>query len=288
MRDLSICIPTYNRCNFLKWTLNKTKKDFLGTTIVVSDNASTDDTRAVMHVNDVRYTLQSENIGAFPNMRAALLAADTKYCVFLADDDYLVPEEVQKGVDYLEANPDVACYFAPCQLYNEVEGKADWDAFYPGEDKKFTDATSLWNFLVTKHVWPEHAIYRRKGLEDILKPRTDAYWCFVDLGNATRQGSIYFASKPYYRNITNHPVGSRSKLGDQQCLTDFGSYRAGLEILAFDLFSGHLTPKIQRTLADNIRQFIMLRYEVAQRLLRASGRVDEADELLKRYVLTKF
>ena len=48
---LSICIPTYNRAAFLKWTLERTEKDFPGTKIVVSDNASSDET---YHVADSR------------------------------------------------------------------------------------------------------------------------------------------------------------------------------------------------------------------------------------------
>ena len=95
---LSICIPTFNRADFLRWTLNKTTQDFPQAKVVVSDNGSTDATRTVVQEAGARYIRQSKNIGAFANMRAALLAGSTKYSVFLADDDYLVPEEVQKGI----------------------------------------------------------------------------------------------------------------------------------------------------------------------------------------------
>ena len=196
------------------------------------------------------------------------------------------PDEVQKGIDFLETHPEVAVYYAPCQLYNEVEHKANWDAFYPAEDQTFTRPDDLWNFVISKHVWPEHAIYRRAGLQDILQPRVLPYWCFLDLANATHKGAVHFAKTPYYRNITHHPMGGRVKVGDQQCLTDFDNYRAGLEILAFELFRAHLTPELKVNLNNMIRQFIWARYEVASRILLAQNRNVEAALLQMRMAIT--
>jgi glycosyltransferase involved in cell wall biosynthesis len=288
MKDLTICIPTFERDPFLKWTLDKTLADFPDTKIIVSDNGKSQ----LEFPSEVRYIRQSHNIGAFPNMRVALLAASTKYCVFLGDDDYLLPDEVQKGIDYLEANPEVLVYFAPCQLYDEVQQTTNWDAFYVAEDETFTQADKLWNFIMHKHVWPEHAIYRRKGLADIITPRTTAYWCFADLANAAMKGPIHFAKTPYYRNLTGHPVGLRMKLGDQQCLTDFDSYRWGLEVLAATIFRAALAanePKnLAQTLNDMIRKFIWSRYEVAVRIHAANGRLADAELLKRRMEITGY
>ena len=289
IKDLTICIPTFNRDPFLKWTLDRTSADFGNEQkIIVSDNGKS----TLELSNNVRYIRQPTNIGAFPNMRAALLAASTKYCVFLGDDDYLLPEEVQKGVDFLEANPDVIVYYAPCQLYDEVQQKANWNAFYAADDETFSTADKLWNFVMHKHVWPEHAIYRRSGLAEILTPRAGPYWCFTDLACAATRGKVHFAKTPFYRNLTGHPVGLRTKLGDQQCLTDFDSYRWGLEVLATALFrqaiaSGEM-PQLKQMLNDMIRQFIWGRYEVASRILTSQGRTAEASLLQIRMEMTNY
>jgi glycosyltransferase involved in cell wall biosynthesis len=284
MQNFSICIPTYNRDPFLRWTLDKTAADFPDTKVIVSDNG-----KSAVVFNGHRYIRQASNIGAFPNMRAALLASHTKYCAYLGDDDYLLPDEVQKGIDFLENNPTVLAYFAPCQLYDEVEQKPTWEAFYPAEDETFTRADLLWNFVMHKHVWPEHAIYRRDRLEEIMQPRTPAYWCFVDLANAALRGPVHFAKTPYYRNLTNHPVGMRQKMGDQQCLTDFDSYRAGLEVLAHDIFQNNLADlELKKNLNEMIRQFLWSRYEVANRILTANHRLAEADVLKKRMTMTGY
>ena len=290
MKDLTICIPTFERDAFLTWTLEKTATDFPLAKIIISDNG-----RSTIRHPRARYIRQSRNVGAFPNMRTALLAASTKYCMFLGDDDYLLPDEVQKGVDYLEANPDVLIYYAPCQLYDEIHQKANWDAFYVAEDQTFTTSDALWNFVIHKHVWPEHAIYRRARLDEILQPRTTAYWCFTDLANAARLGPVHFAKTPYYRNLTGHPVGGRAKLGDMQCLTDFDSYRWGLEVLAHDIFLPALNgekpedvAKLKLDISNMIRQFIWSRYEVAVRIHSANGRVGDAALLQKRMVMTNY
>jgi glycosyltransferase involved in cell wall biosynthesis len=290
MKNLSICIPTYGRDPWLAWTLERTAADFPDAKLIVSDNGRSEITLPP----GTRYIRQAGNvaqggIGPFPNMRAALLASHTKYCMYLGDDDYLLPGEVAKGVDFLDHHPDVLAYFAPCQLYDEVEQKPAWDAFYVAEDETFTRADTLWNFVMHKHVWPEHAIYRRDRLDEIMQPRVNAYWCFVDLANAALRGPVHFAKTPYYRNLTQHPIGPRVKLGDQQCLTDFDAYRAGLEVLAHDLFPQAGTDlDLKKNLNEMIRQFIWSRYEVASRILTAQGRLPEADVLKKRMAMTGY
>jgi glycosyltransferase involved in cell wall biosynthesis len=281
---LSICIPTFNRYQFLKWTVSKLKP--LGHEIIVSDNASDDDTRCIQ-LQGVKYIKQPYNMGAFPNMREALIRADGDYAVFCADDDYLIESELQKGIEFLDTHPGVVAYFSPCQLYDELAGGIDpyGNAFYVGTDETFFDPSKLWNFIIHNHVWPEHAIYRRSALEKIVQPRTNAYWCFVDLANAMAAGGVHFASRPYYRNITNHPVGSRVKLGDQQCLTDFDVYRAGLETLAFDLFRNRLDQPLRITINRMINHFINLRLGVAHRIFSMQGRAEEANTIVKRLMI---
>ena len=280
---LSVCIPTYNRKPFLEWTVAKTKEDFPDAKIVISDNASTDGSSSF---EGIRYIRQHKNVGAFANFRTALLAANTEFCIYLGDDDYLLPDEVWRGVRFLQANPDIVCYYAPCQLYDEVNQKPEWEAFYFAEDRTFKDADQLWNFVMKNHVWPEHTIWRRAWLEKILQPRVREYWCFIDLANAFAQGPVHFAKAPFYRNITQHPVGGRAKLGDMQCLTDFDEYRGGLEILAYELFKDLLkNVKFKRRVNQMIAHFIALRLNVAHRLHAANGRIDAANALSKRLMV---
>jgi glycosyltransferase involved in cell wall biosynthesis len=298
--NLSVCIPTYNRQPFLHWTLNRLLRDFdRETDIVVCDNASTDGTRTLVtdgplawpgpgEEGEIRYMRQSSNIGAFPNMRAALLLAERDYAVYCGDDDYLIPERVDEAIAYLDAHPEVIAYFAPCMTYNEIEGKPIGPAFRLEAGKTFNRARpmELFNFLVVQHIWPEHAIFRTEAMREALKPRTRAYWAFTDIPYLLAAGDLYFSPEPFYRNIFQHPVGFRQQLGNEQCLTDFEEYRAGLEIMAHDLFvmSGYGEFPVEESRRANlmIGYFLYRRYEAAYRIHKTLGREAEAARMLKR------
>jgi len=278
---LSICIPSYNRYLFLQWCIVRTRKDFPNAQIIVSDNDSHDLTSTLLKFAD-KDIQQNKNIGPFPNMREVLLVATTKYCMYLADDDYLLPDQVQKGIDFLNNHPDVVCYYAPCEFYDEVNKKSIVKVFYEANGQTFNIASLLWNFVIDKHVWPEHVIWRREGLEKILQPRTCAYWAFIDLANAFLAGPVHFAREPFYRSLVSHPIGERIKLGDSQCLTDFDEYRAGLELMAYELFRKVLSPALKQSINEMIQHFIARRIEMAYRILFSQGKLDEAEPYRRR------
>ena len=261
---LSICIPTFERWPFLAWTLGKLSHDFPNAEIIVSDNCSSPcDTLPCPDWGAARWIWQDTNIGPFPNMLAALSGATGQYAVYCADDDYLLSERVTAAIEYLDAHPAVAAYCAPCEIWNEVNQKPYWNAWTATECTfGASDKIDLFNFLIERHIWPEHLIYR---LPLPLKPRTRAYWAFVDLADVLEAGAIHFSPEPFYRNLLNHPVGAREQLGNVQCLTYFDEYRAGLEVLAYRLF-GSLAHPARRRIQDMIASFICTRMAVATQL----------------------
>jgi hypothetical protein len=289
--DISFCIPAFHDSPFVQWTLDKTAADFPNANIIVSDDTPQ---RKRPLVFDGAYSQNWTRLGAFPNHRQVLLQANTKYCMYLGDDDYLLPEEVKKGVDFMEAHPEVLVYYAPCQIYDECEQKIQlgWETAYKSVEETFSQRPApLYEFIMQNHVWPEHAIYRRERLEKILEPRTPPYWCFVDIANAIRQGPIHFTTKPFYRNIAGgtHPCGNRTKLGDELCLVDFGNVQAGLEVMSYRLFQGeHLTAEVKNTLNNMIRRFMWVRIDVASRIYQNRGKIAEATVLRERCELTGY
>jgi glycosyltransferase involved in cell wall biosynthesis len=281
---LSVCIPTFNRYRFLDWTLRRTLREFPDAEIVVSDNASTDFTRwpdGYLITAKHQYIRQETNIGAFPNMYAALTAAKGQYAVYCADDDYLLPDQIGIAIAYLDAHSEVAAYCAPCEIWNEVEGTHFWNAFHVEHERAYTkaEALDLFNFIIQSHIWPEHLIYRTPVP---LKPRTRAYWAFADLVDILETGSIYFSNTPFYRNVLVHPVGERVQLGNVQCLTHFDEYRGGLEVLAHGLFGAELSYKARNRIQEMISSFICSRMLTAAQLYARQGHIEEATMLLQR------
>lgn len=112
---LSICIPTYNGGENLKYNVNKLIKmqpeyDF---EICVSDNASDDGTQEFMNAaaseyEFIKYHKNKENMGIAYNFDYVLNLATGEYRWLLGDDDEIVEENLGKVIQKLrEHKPDI-------------------------------------------------------------------------------------------------------------------------------------------------------------------------------------
>lgn len=128
---LSICIPTWNRAQFLKLSLDSIKKQLSDIDngkleILVSDNCSTDSTpelvRSYMDEGmPIKYNRNNENKGADWNFLKCIQLAASKYILLLGDDDILLPGTVQYLISVLEKNDWGLVHISPEKGKNEVE-----------------------------------------------------------------------------------------------------------------------------------------------------------------------
>lgn len=109
---VSVVIPTFNRSAFLRQTvtsvLAQTHPDF---EIIISDNASTDDTAAVVAAfpdGRVNYFRNDRNLGMVPNWNAGIRSARGAYVVLLEDDNWWRPEYLARAAGTLDQHPDIA------------------------------------------------------------------------------------------------------------------------------------------------------------------------------------
>jgi len=92
---LSICIPTYNRAAFLGEALDSVIRQSTDEVeIVVSDNASTDNTEALVREYQarfarIRYHKNPENLGSDRNFLKVVELGEGEYCWLLGSDDAL-------------------------------------------------------------------------------------------------------------------------------------------------------------------------------------------------------
>lgn len=103
---VSICIPTYNRCDYLKKTIESAlAQDYLNLEVIVSDNASTDNTleEVKQFGSDQRFSYHRNqvNVGMVANWRTLLYElVSGDWFIVLSDDDYLVdPAYVSKAIN---------------------------------------------------------------------------------------------------------------------------------------------------------------------------------------------
>lgn len=111
---LSICIPTYNRKNFLKDTIESiiSQPEFLNSNdvnIVISDNSSTDGTKELVkdycriYGNKILYSRNDTNIG-FANFDKVLSIANGEFLKLNNDTLLLKPGSLAKILYYVKNN----------------------------------------------------------------------------------------------------------------------------------------------------------------------------------------
>ena len=110
---VSIGLPVFNGEKFLPKTLdsllNQTYKDF---ELVISDNASTDNTEAICREyaakdERIRYYRNTENIGMPENFERAFRLSTGEYFKWAMADDLCMPEFLTRCVDVLNNDPNV-------------------------------------------------------------------------------------------------------------------------------------------------------------------------------------
>lgn len=125
---VSIIIPTFNRADYLIEAIESVlKQTYENIEIIVSDNASTDNTSVVMkkyqNFNKVKYFINEKNIGMAPNWRKALNDyAEGDFAMILSDDDYLIDiTYVEKAINSMIKN-DTKLTFCNCLEVYEKNG----------------------------------------------------------------------------------------------------------------------------------------------------------------------
>lgn len=109
---LTIAIPTYNRSSKLSECVDRVieyGKD-LNIEIIISDNASTDNTQEVVerikkNNPEISYYRNSENLGFDGNFLNCFEKAKGQYVWLLSDDDILLPGAIESVLVGLEKNP---------------------------------------------------------------------------------------------------------------------------------------------------------------------------------------
>lgn len=99
MPKVSVCIPTYNRANYLKIALNSAIcQTYNNIEIIISDNCSTDNTqKMVEHVKDDRIIYHKFLNPVLPiqNWNNCVELSSGEYITFLTDDDILEKRYVE-------------------------------------------------------------------------------------------------------------------------------------------------------------------------------------------------
>lgn len=116
---LSICIPTYNRSQYLDKCLKSIFDDIGNDTnieVVVSDNNSEDNTKEIVDkymklYGNLKYFKNEKNIGADKNMLTVLKEGTGRFITVHGDDDYFAFQAIYKLVDKIYKNPECGVFY---------------------------------------------------------------------------------------------------------------------------------------------------------------------------------
>ncbi|WP_316796884.1 glycosyltransferase family 2 protein [Pedobacter agri] len=115
---LSICIPTFNRAEYLKSCLLSIFYQINGVDsieVVVSDNHSNDDTISILesfsHVPNFRYFSNSENLGMSKNIISLISRAEGEFCWLIGDDDFILNGALEALINKIKENPSIDFFY---------------------------------------------------------------------------------------------------------------------------------------------------------------------------------
>jgi abequosyltransferase len=118
---LTIAIPTYNRSQLLRQLLDSLREQIVGeerVSLLVSDNASTDDTESAVQEELRRgttldYIRNTANVGSDANFLQCYERSRGKYVWIISDDDVLLPGTIGKLLPYLAEEEYELIFVAP-------------------------------------------------------------------------------------------------------------------------------------------------------------------------------
>lgn len=122
---VTVGLPTYNRANALSRAISSVlQQDYRNIELVISDNASTDETEELCRQlcerdSRVKYFRQERNIGPSLNFREVLTRASGEFFMWLADDDWLDHEYVGRCMEVLLNHADHALVCGTAKYFRD-------------------------------------------------------------------------------------------------------------------------------------------------------------------------
>lgn len=196
---LSICIPTYNRCDkvlaLLRFLSSELENNVFvnDIEIIVSDNCSTDDTKEMVSQftggsNFFIYHRNQSNLGLIGNLHKLVEISQGDYIWFMGDDDVYYKNILcavynklkEKALDYIFVNH--------CAYKNYKSDGTGFDSAVPNRliSKEYLssyDILKIFDYSGTSLMFISASVFRRNTIMNCDCSRFDnlalpLYWCF--------------------------------------------------------------------------------------------------------------
>jgi glycosyltransferase involved in cell wall biosynthesis len=134
---ITVSIPTYNRCAFLKQAIESVlKQTYTDFTLLIVDNGSTDGTDRLVSTymrydSRVNYKRFERNHGPANNFYYSLFLPSTEFVTLLPDDDLLERDHLSRAMTHLRRFPRAALYCCLAQGFEGSDRKSDAPLYGP-------------------------------------------------------------------------------------------------------------------------------------------------------------
>ena len=123
MTEISVILPTYNRCLFLKQAIESVlAQTFTDYELIVVDDGSTDETPELLaSYGEKIITIRQENKGVSAARNAGIQKASARLIAFLDSDDLWMPEKLAVQKAFFDARPnDLICQTEEIWIRNGI------------------------------------------------------------------------------------------------------------------------------------------------------------------------
>lgn len=165
---VTIVIPTFNRSAMLRRCIESALAQTQACEVVVVDHGSKDDTPAVATSfgNRIRYLRRDEDHGVHFCWLEGVLAAKGEFVHINFDDDYMLPQFVEKCMKL--AAPDVAFVMSGASIRDEATGRTIGHLFADISNTGVHPVSRFMRHQIGGLVSPCALIIRRKDILDQL------------------------------------------------------------------------------------------------------------------------
>ena len=194
---VSVGLPVYNGAQYLRTALDSLlSQDFEDFELLISDNASTDETEAICRAyaaNDrrIQYRRNATNVGSARNYRAVFEWSRGEFFKWCSHDDVCYPGFFRRCVEVYDASPrSVALVYPLCDLIDEdghVVGQARGSVETRQKRPHRRLAHVLSNFSYAFPIW---GLIRAESLRQTGLTGTVWYWDEVLLAELSLYGEI--------------------------------------------------------------------------------------------------
>ena len=172
MAIVDVLVPTYNRSPMLRQCLESIRgQTYSDIRVIIGDNCSDDDTRAVAQDfcdRDSRfsYVRNATNLGMYGNMNALFTRVMAPYVHFMHDDDWLEPCFYERMIAGLEESPEAALAW-PRVILSQGENETEYrlpERF--NHDQVLPAEAAFEELLHGNFIYPSAVVLRTSALRE--------------------------------------------------------------------------------------------------------------------------